>query len=276
MQMTAQRRAYYSPVEIFQEVAEKVKSSADLGLFIDYLTFVPDGEPTLDINLGQEIDMLRSLGLKVAVITNASLIWDESVRQDLAKADWVSVKVDSLDERVWRRMDRPHRALRHEAILQGILDFSKKFEGRLVSESMLLGGINDDEVSLQAMADYLEEVDPDVAYISVPIRPPAERWAGLPPEESINRAYQIFASRLKQVELLVGYEGDSFQSTGDADYDLLAITAVHPMREAAVINFLQQAGASWEIVSKLLDQEKLVKIEYLGNNFYLRRPEMIS
>ncbi len=48
------------------------------------------------------------------------------------------------------------------------------------------------------------------------------------------------------------------------------------MREAAVLKFLQQAGASWEIVSKLLDQEKLVKIEYQGNNFYLRRPEMIS
>ncbi|MGV8174238.1 MAG: radical SAM protein [Methanothrix sp.] len=276
MQMTAQRRAYYSPDEIFQEVAEKVKSSADLGLFIDYLTFVPDGEPTLDINLGQEIDMLRSLGLKVAVITNASLIWDEGVRQDLAKADWVSVKVDSLDERIWRRIDRPHRELRHEAILQGILDFSKEFKGRLVSESMLLGGINDDEVSLQAVADFLEEVDPDVAYISVPIRPPAERWAMLPPEESINRAYQIFSSRLKQVELLVGYEGDSFQSTGDADHDLLAITAVHPMREEAALKFLSRSHLGRDVLQKLVEEGELIKTEYMGHNFYLRRPERQS
>ena len=42
--------------------------------------------------------MLRSLGIKIAVISNASLIWDESVREELTKADWVSVKVDALDE----------------------------------------------------------------------------------------------------------------------------------------------------------------------------------
>lgn len=274
LQMDTLRRPYYSPEEIFQQVAEKVKSSADQGLAIDYLTFVPDGEPTLDINLGREIDMLRSLGIKIAVISNASLIWDESVRDDLSKADWVSVKVDAVDERIWRRVDRPHRALRQEAILQGVLDFSKEFKGTLVSESMLLGGINDDEISLQAIADFLEKVDPAVAYISVPTRPPAEKWAKLPPVESINHAYQIFRSRLEQVELLVGYEGDSFDSTGNVESDILAIAAVHPMREAAVEKLLQQSGESWEIVTRLVDQGKLAKIEYQGNNFYLRRPEI--
>ena len=98
IQMEAQRRPYYSPQEIYEEVKEKVESSRSQGLAIDYLTFVPDGEPTLDANLGKEIDMLKPLGIKMAVISNASLIWDESVREDLKKADWVSVKVDALDE----------------------------------------------------------------------------------------------------------------------------------------------------------------------------------
>ena len=47
--------------------------SCILGKPIDYLTFVPDGEPTLDGNLGEEIELLRTLGTKVAVISNASL-----------------------------------------------------------------------------------------------------------------------------------------------------------------------------------------------------------
>ena len=275
VQMEVKRRSFYSPQEIYEEVKEKVDSSESQGYAIDYLTFVPDGEPTLDINLGQEIDMLRSLGIRIAVISNASLIWDESVREDLAKADWVSVKVDALDERIWRRMDRPHRALRQEAILQGILDFSKDFKGVLVTESMLLAGINDDESSLQAIAEFLEKVNPAIAYISVPTRPPAEKWATMPSEESINRAYQIFCARVKHVELLVGYEGDSFDLTGNVERDLLAIAAVHPMREAAVRKFLQQAQESWEVVQRLIDQGKLVKTEYQGNNFYLRRPEII-
>jgi wyosine [tRNA(Phe)-imidazoG37] synthetase (radical SAM superfamily) len=273
LQMQVQRRSFYSPQEIYLEVKEKVDSSQSQGLAIDYLTIVPDGEPTLDANLGQEIDMLRSLGIRIAVISNASLIWDENVREELSKADWVSLKVDALDERIWRHMDRPHRALQHEAILQGILDFSKDFKGTLVTESMLLAGINDDENSLQAVAEFLEMVDPTVAYISVPTRPPAEKWATMPPEESICQAYQIFCSRVKHVELLVGYEGDSFDLTGNVESDILSIAAVHPMREAAVKKFLQQSQESWELVQRLIDQGKLIKTEYMGNNFYLRRPQ---
>ena len=107
VQMQVERRPYYSPQEIYDEVKEKVERSKSQGLAIDYLTFVPDGEPTLDINLGREIDMLRSLGIRIAVISNASLIWDERVREELSKADWVSVKVDAVEEQIWRHMDRP-------------------------------------------------------------------------------------------------------------------------------------------------------------------------
>ena len=273
LQMQVQRRSFYSPQDICDEVRQMVKSSSDQALPIDYLSFVPDGEPTLDINLGREIDMLRSLGKKIAVITNASLIWDETVREDLARADFISVKVDAVDEPLWRRVDRPHRALELEAILQGILDFSREFKGVLVSESMLLAGINDSEKSLEAIAEFLAKVDPAVAYISVPTRPPAEKWAASPSEESIVRAYQIYSSRLRRAELLVGYEGDSFQSVGEVESDLLAIAAVHPMREAAVERFLKQADSSWDVVEKLLDQGKLAKTEYQGNYFYLRRPK---
>ena len=273
LQMQVQRRSFYSPQDICDEVRQMVKSSSDQALPIDYLSFVPDGEPTLDTNLGREIDMLRSLGKKIAVITNASLIWDEKVREDLAKADFISVKVDAVDEPLWRRVDRPHRALELEAILQGILDFSREFKGVLVSESMLLAGINDSERSLEAIAEFLAKVDPSVAYISVPTRPPAEKWAASPSEESIVRAYQIYSSRLRRAELLVGYEGDSFQSVGEVESDLLAIASVHPMSEAAVERFLKQVDCSWDVVEKLLDQGELAKTEYQGNYFYLRRPK---
>ena len=275
LQMEVVRRPYYSPQGIYEEVAEKVDRSKSQGLAIDYLTFVPDGEPTLDTNLGQEIDMLRTLDIKIAVISNASLIWDEKVREELAKADWVSLKVDAADERIWRRMDRPSRALEHEAILQGILDFAAEFKGMLVTESMLLSGINDDENSLQAMAQFLEKVDPAIAYISVPTRPPAEKWAAMPSEQSINSAYQIFCAKVKHVELLVGYEGDSFDLTGNVVSDLLSIAAVHPMREAAIRKLLERSNESWEVVERLIDQGQLVKTEYQGNSYYLRRPEII-
>jgi len=45
------RRAFYDPEEIAKEVASVISSNVK----VDYISFVPDGEPTLDINLGKAI-----------------------------------------------------------------------------------------------------------------------------------------------------------------------------------------------------------------------------
>jgi wyosine [tRNA(Phe)-imidazoG37] synthetase (radical SAM superfamily) len=271
LRMEVQRRAFYSPERITREVTEKVNAAQAAGLPIDYLTFVPDGEPTLDGNLGEEIDMLRPLGCRIAVISNASLIWDEGVREDLEKADYVSLKVDSAKESAWRRINRPARGLQLPAILEGILEFSHRFRGYLATETMLVRGVNDDEPSLRETAEFLSRAGPDKAYISVPIRPPAEGWVAVPSEEDLNAAYQIFSERLEEVEHLVGEEGDLFASTGDVQRDLLAITAVHPMREEAVMRLLSTGGADWKVLQELLNKGLLKETLYRGKKFYVRR-----
>ena len=104
-------RNFYTPEEIFQEVSAKVKKAYSADEPIEYLTFVPDGEPTLDINLGEAINLLRSLNIPIAVISNASLLSRKNVRDAIAKADWVSVKVDSIDTGIWQQINRPHESL---------------------------------------------------------------------------------------------------------------------------------------------------------------------
>lgn len=275
-EMRVERRPFYSPQRILEDVKDKVKRSKELGLAVDYLTFVPDGEPTLDANLGREIEMLKPLGIRIAVISNSTLISDEEVRGELSKADWISLKVDAANEGAWRRINRPHRALRLEEILEGILEFSRGYDGQLATETMLVKGVNDDQGSLQQIADFLAKAEPSKAYLSVPTRPPAQEWVRPPADDCINRAYQIFSERLEQVELLVGYEGDLFALTGDVVQDLLSITAVHPMREDAVKKFLEQAGKGWDAAQRLIDAGQIVKTEYAGDRFYLRRPNVLK
>ena len=53
------RKKFYSPNEILNDVESQIKKAEDKGEHIDYLTFVPDGEPTLDINLGNEISLFK-------------------------------------------------------------------------------------------------------------------------------------------------------------------------------------------------------------------------
>ena len=271
IKMQIERRAFYQPEDILRDVEEKVRNAREVGESIDYLTFVPDGEPTLDVGLGQEIELLKPLGINIAVITNASLIWSEDVQKDLRRADWVSLKVDSVSEDVWRRINRPHRALQLASILEGMLEFAKAYEGELATETMLVEGVNDGDEHVREVVDFLAELRPARAYLSIPTRPPAEKWAQPPNEKVVNRAYQILGDRVDHVEYLIGYEGNAFAFTGNAEEDLLSITAVHPMREEAVKEFLARARADWSIVRKLLEQGQLVETEYEGNKFYMRR-----
>jgi wyosine [tRNA(Phe)-imidazoG37] synthetase (radical SAM superfamily) len=270
LKMQIERQAFYQPQEIVEAVREKVAAVHDHGETIDYLTFVPDGEPTLDLNLGVEIAALRELGIKIAVISNASLIWREDVQADLMDADWVSLKVDAVSSQTWRRIDRPHGSLDLDAILEGAREFAGAFEGELATETMLVNGVNDAETDLRGIASFLGELQPTVAYIAVPTRPPAENWVEPADEGAINQAYQLVRDEVDAVELLLGYEGTAFSYTGDVEQDLLSITSVHPMRKDAVQELLDRAGSSWQLVERLLQQGDLVDVEHDGGRFYLR------
>jgi len=266
-----ERQTFYQPEEIAQGVKHKVKQAREKNEPINYLTFVPDGEPTLDANLGKEIELVKSLGIKIAVISNGSLIWRDDVSQDLQKADWVSLKVDTVSKQTWRRINRPQKSLNLEVILDGMLKFANTFKGTLATESMLIQGINDDAREIERLADFLVELKPDRAYLAIPTRPPAEKMINAASEQTINTAYQILSKRLSSVEYLIGYEGNAFAFTGSVENDLLSITAVHPMREEAVMEFLNKAGTSWTVIEKLMEDGSLMEVEYQGKRFYMRK-----
>jgi wyosine [tRNA(Phe)-imidazoG37] synthetase (radical SAM superfamily) len=267
----AERGSFYRTGDILEAVKVKIEDAERENEGIDYLTFVPDGEPTIDINLGEEIDFLKPCGFRIAVITNASLIWRDDVRHELGKADWVSLKLDALRDDVWRRCNRPHQALQLKAILEGMLAFSKSYGGTLVTETMLVRGLNDGIDHLRDIAHFLSKLKPAIAYISVPIRPPTEQWVEPPSKDALDRAYRIFRSAVDRVEFLTGYEGNAFASTGDVEEDLLSITAVHPMREDAVKALLVRNGGDWSIIEKLVAEGRLKETEYEGKRFYARR-----
>jgi wyosine [tRNA(Phe)-imidazoG37] synthetase (radical SAM superfamily) len=268
--MQVDRTPFYNPQQIYRDVRKKVEKAQKKGEPVDYLTFVPDGEPTLDIHIDREIDLLRCLGIKIAVITNAALIWREDVREALYRADWVSLKIDATRPHRWHRINRPHRILRLAAILDGMQKFAKLYRGKLVVETMLVKGVNDSPTNTSEVAEFIDGLEPVSAYLSVPTRPPSEKRVQPPDEKTFNATFQTMSEKFNRVESLIGYEGNAFAYTGDAAKDLLSITAVHPMRQDAVNDFLMRAGEDWQIVRELMAQDRLVKTKYRGQIFYMR------
>ena len=264
------RSSFYDPEQILNETTLKIEELKKSNERVDYLSFVPDGEPTLDINLGKTIKKLKTLGIRIAVITNASLIRDEQVREDLLNADWVSLKIDSIGEGTWRKIDRPHGSLSLPEILYGIKQFSRQFKGTLVTETMLVKGLNDSTGVLEQTADFIGGIQPSTAYILVPTRPPAEEWV-LPPDEiTLNTAYQLFIKAIRHVELLTHSEGTDFTFTGDAEKELLSILAVHPMSKDAIKEFLDKSKKDWGLIEGLINTHRIRQVEYAGNKYFIR------
>jgi len=268
--MIRERQDFYAPEVIVRVVHNRLDRVLRAGGQVDYLAIVPDGEPTLDRNLGRLITLLKPLGRPVAVISNSSLLWRPDVRDDLALADWVSLKVDAVDVKTWRRIDRPCGGLDLARILEAVRAFRACFTGVLATETMLVRGVNDSLPCLERIAAFLHDLGPDRAFLSVPTRPPVVRGACGPDEATLNQAWQLFSSRLARVELLAAWEGDDFALAGEVEGELLGITAVHPMREEAVRALLERAKAPWERVERLVRQGLLVRTAYDGHTFYVR------
>jgi wyosine [tRNA(Phe)-imidazoG37] synthetase (radical SAM superfamily) len=263
-------QVFYAPEDIFLEVSEHLKKVDGANDAVDYLTLVPDGEPTLDINLGKTIELLRPLDIPIAVITNASLLWHEDVRAAIGTADWVSLKVDSAIEPIWKQINRPHEALSLNEVLNGIHMFAQEFQGKLVTETMLLNGVNDNDENISGISNFIHETGVSRSYLAIPTRPTAEPSIYSPNEATLNRCYQIMAAMIPHVEYLIGYEGDAFTFTGDIRHNLLSITAVHPLRESAVKKLLERAKVDWSLVDELIAERKLKEVDYLGKRYFVR------
>ncbi len=268
--MKLERREFYNPEDVLRDVGNRLAAVNRAGEQVDYLSFVPDGEPTLDVNLGREIELLRTFSLPIAAITNASLLALPDVRRELATADWVSVKVDTVDTQTWRTLNRPHKKLELPDILAGIVAFRERFTGTFVTETMLVAGVNDTSIQAKATALFLARIAPDKAYISVPTRPPAEPWVRQPSNDAIVAYHEVLSDQVGNVECLLGYEGSDFSAAGDPRESLLSITAVHPMRTEAVEQLLATSGADWTVVKNLLNDGSLCEAVYNGHKYYLR------
>ncbi len=265
------RQSFFTPESLYDEVTNRLQDITDIKEYPDYIAIVPDGEPTLDIHLGKLILKLKETHVKVAVITNASLVNIPGVREDLSHADFVSLKTDAVSLPAYRKMNRPHKALIPDDILRGMHYFSRMFKGKLVTETMLLKGLNDSYKEMESVAHFISSLNPDTAYLAIPTRPPA--WVSAIPadEKKLNEAYHIFSKSIKNVEFLTGYEGNAFSSTGNPVKDILSITAVHPMRYEAIEQLLERNRESFSCIEELITKNLIRKVQYQGEDFYIRQ-----
>jgi wyosine [tRNA(Phe)-imidazoG37] synthetase (radical SAM superfamily) len=247
--MTNERKDFFPPEDILRDLAGALSVH---GGEIDWITIVGNGEPTLYRSLGRLIRGAKELtDVPVAVITNGSLLDRADVVDDLRAADLVIPSLDAADPQTFRKINRSHRAIRVEQVVEGLVRFRAEYAGRLWLEIMLVRGVNDGEASLRALREAIDRIAPDRVFVNTPVRPPAEAGVGGPSEEALARARRTLgATEPSGSRPAAVKRGDS----STPDELLLQALRRHPMRKEE----LPEAFEAWSADDLSLAVDRLV------------------
>jgi len=163
LRFTEKPRVYVKACEIIEEL-ERLS-----GIKIDYITFSGRGEPTLAKNLGEVIEGVKKLKIApVAILTNASLIEQVQISENLSLADFVIAKLDAYSQESLEKINQPAKTIRFEKILQGIKRFRKEFKGKFALQMMF---VEENKEDTRRLAKLAGQICPDEIQINTPLRP---------------------------------------------------------------------------------------------------------
>ncbi len=179
MKLIAERSEYYPTKDILAEIKNFIEKNPAP----DFITFSGSGEPTLHSGLGF---MLKSIKqdfplIKIAVITNSSLLNNKEVRDEIICADLVLPSLDAASEEAYIKIDRPHPAIKISDVIEGISEFSKEFKKssplkKLWLEVFIIDGINTDDYNIGKLHEAILKINPDKVQLNTLDRPGAEEW----------------------------------------------------------------------------------------------------
>ena len=152
-------------LELRGALESKLKACREQGIPIDSITFSGDGEPTLNPDFPEIIDITLELrdryypAAKVSVLSNATMVHKDEVFEALTKVDNPIMKIDAPTTELARLVNRPYPGYKVEAVVEAL----KRFDGDFVLQTMFLKSSyfdSSDPVQLNAWMDIVRLLRP--------------------------------------------------------------------------------------------------------------------
>lgn len=174
--MTDVERQEFVPVDAVMDEVERALAARQT---LDVVTVAGSGEPTLHSGLGLFAQRLRLLtDVRLLLITNGSLLWNEDVAQAAALFDIVAPSLDAGDEKTFRRVNRPHHSLDFAEVLDGIARFTRRYPEKVRLEVFIAAGLNDSPECVDAIIEAVKRLDPRRVDLNTAVRPSPGRNIG--------------------------------------------------------------------------------------------------
>ena len=146
--------------EVKAALEEKMSKAASEGVPVDSITFSGNGEPTMNPDFPEIIDVTLELRdryfpvAKVSVLSNATLIGRPAVAEALMKVDNPILKIDASSDSLIAQINKPVGRYRLDEVVEAMM----KFEGRFVLQTMFLKSPDFDTAEPDALEKWMEIV----------------------------------------------------------------------------------------------------------------------
>ena len=228
------------------EIIDELK--AHLTQKIDVITLTANGEPTLYPHLAElinEIDAIKG-DTQTLILTNSATLMDQSVYDALLKLDQVKLSLDAVSANVFKKIDRPHKSIHIEDIVERVIAFSQEYRGKLFIEILFVHELNDTKEEIAKLNDILLRIDAQRIDLGTIDRPPAYPVMGISYKE-LHDISMMFDSTLPI----------HIASRVHAEPNNAAYT------KEEILNTLDKRPLTQEDISLLLDEESKRRLQEL-------------
>jgi len=258
--LTVSRQDFYDTNEIIEDVKKiysKIKEN------IDVVTITGSGEPTLNKSFDVIVKKLKTFVYHpIALLTNSTLFYDNKVRQQAMVFDIIVPSLDAADLKTFQMINRPAQEINFHNMINGLVDFSKSYRGKLFVEVLLIKRVNDSLSHLTKLVDIINSLKYDVVQLNTAFRPTAyKNVQRLSDAELLDVAF-FFQKRGLKVEPVKNFISKNIQ---DSDKEELFEKMLH-MRPLSETDIVELFGESF--LKKVQDDNKFQFFTYQQETFF--------
>lgn len=197
-------KAFPTLAQIEQEFCLKMTESENSK--IDSLTYAGHGEPTLHPNFLEVAKLIFSLrneflpNSKITLLTNSTTVNEPQVRESYNFIDKVYFKLDTVNEELFRKINRVPQEVQLEEILQGVDSLEKKRFQVLFLQSNNFDNSSDKHI--EELISTFKKLKPTEIQLYSVARFPAVEEVKPVPKERMEEIHQKFLSELQETEIL--------------------------------------------------------------------------
>ena len=257
--------------DVLKEIDEFLKNND----FPDAITFSGSGEPTLYKDFGILASKIKEKykNIKICLLTNTTLFNLKEVREGAKVFDIVLPSLDAVLEDEFNKINKPHKEIKLENIINGLKEFKKEYKGEIWLEIFFAKGVNDSKMHVDKLYKVVKEIFPYKVQLNSLDRPPA--YEGV---ESVSKEFlENIVRNWKDlnVEIISRYKTRESISDYSRNLEELILNAlkIRPYTFEDLQTIFNKDKTTLNKYIDLLESEKKIKAVIIENKIFYKLNE---